>query len=69
MTVIDGYNFKYDAKIVQSTLTGKFCKLSVIAEGDFSGSDFEILYELIGLCLRENCYGKPVPKRPKDSQP
>lgn len=56
---IDNYEFRPDAKIVQSHTTGKNIKMTVIAEGEWSGRDMEMLYELIGHALREGAYDPP----------
>lgn len=53
---IDNYEFRPEAKIVQSHTTGKNVKMTIVAEGEWSGRDMEMLYELIGHCLREGAY-------------
>lgn len=56
---IDNYEFQQDAKIVQSHATGKNAKMTVVAEGEWSGRDMEMLYELIGHALRVGAYDPP----------
>lgn len=53
---MSSYVFRGGAVIVQSHMTGANCKMSIIAEGEWSGRDMEMLYEFIGLALREGAY-------------
>jgi len=53
---IDNYEFHPSAKVVQSHLTAKNVKMTIVAEGEWSGRDMEMLYELIGFALRDGAY-------------